>query len=146
MSAMEPAVSRSYHPTNMTRRDPISQAVLDRQHGRKVEDQFSQNLPEMNPETAKHLSDAAEAVKALTNDVIPKLVGRLNQLEEGQQRSEDLAIKRDNEINNKFDALLNAIQGATAKPAKKGRSSKVREDDSLSDFQEEEDDLPPAEK
>jgi hypothetical protein len=127
----------------MTRRDPISQAVLDRHHGRKVEDEFSVNLPEMNPETAKHLSDASEAVKGLVNDVIPKLVGRLNQLEEGQKKSEELAIKRDVEINNKFDALLNAIQGAASKPAKKGKSKS--KEDPVDDFQNEEDDLPPAE-
>jgi len=142
MSAMEPAVTREYHKTNMPRRDPISQAILNRKNGKHGDDEFASKLPEMNPETAKHFSSASEALKQITNDLVPKLVGRLNELEKSQKHAEELAIKRDKEINEKFDALMSAIAGATKAP-KKGKPQKVRDEE---DFQEETDGLPPAEQ
>jgi hypothetical protein len=144
---MEPAVTRSYHPTNMPRRDPIAQGVLNRHHGKEVKDKFATKLPEMNPETAKHFSAASEATKRLTDEIVPKLVSRLNDLENGFKRSEELSIKRDTEINNKFDALMAAVSGQSQakKPSKK--ATKKIGKDATDDFQgEEEDELPPPEK
>ena len=147
MSAREPAETRRYHETNMPRRDPISQAVINRHHGKEVDDEFSSKLPEMNPETAKHFAKSSEETQMLTNEIIPKLVNRLSELEKSQKQSEDLAIKRDKEINSKFDQVLAALGSLTgAKPARK--SKKPAETSETEDFQGEgeDDGLPPAEK
>lgn len=143
MSAKEPTGTRSYHPTNMTRRDHVSQSILNRIKGVTVEDEQSATLPEMNPETAHHFSKASEAMKRITDEIVPSLVRKISELETSQKQAEELAIKRDGEMNAKFDAIMAAIGGA-AKASNKKSSAKSKP---VEDFQDEaEDDLPPAEK
>lgn len=151
MSAKEPSGTRRYHETNMPRRDPISQSILNRIHGREVDDEFASKLTDMNPETAKQFAKTAESNKQLMNEVIPRLVNRLSELEKSQQVSEQRMLAREKEIDGKFDQLLAAIagMGAAQKPAKKRNkgASEPAADMPAEDFQSEaDDDLPPAEQ
>ncbi len=150
MSAKEPSGTRRYHETNMPRRDPISQSILNRIHGKEVDDEFASKLPEMNPETAKQFAQTAESNKQLMDEVIPRLVNRLSELEKNQQASDQRMLAREKEIDGKFDQLLAAIAGMSGqKPARK-RSKGATEsttDIPAEDFQSEADDeLPPAEQ
>lgn len=145
MSAKEPSGTRRYHETNMPRRDPISQGILNRIHGKEVEDEFASKLSDMNPETAKQFAKTAESNKQLMDEVIPRLVNRLSDLEKNQQAADQRALAREKEIDGKFDQLLAAIANMGApKPAKKRNKPA---DMPAEDFQSEaDDDLPPAEQ
>lgn len=149
MSAKEPSGTRRYHETNMPRRDPISQGILNRIHGKAVDDKFASKLSDMNPETAKHFAKTAESNKQLMDEVIPKLVNRLSELEKNQQTADQRALAREKEIDNKFDQLLAAISNmGSPKPGKKrNKPADMPADAPAEDFQSEaDDDLPPAEQ
>lgn len=140
MSLKETSGTRGYHPTNMPRRDPTSQAILNRHAGKDVVDDFSTHLPEMNPETAKHFAGASEAVKKVVDEVVPMMVKRMAELEVAQKQAETLSVKRDKEMNERFDAIMNVLAGGAK--GKKPVKPAVKVDD---DFQSD-DDLPPSEK
>ncbi|MDD2998942.1 MAG: hypothetical protein PHV05_07745 [Candidatus Riflebacteria bacterium] len=140
---MEQTETRRYHPTAMVRRDPTSQAILNRRAGKEVEDESAITLPGTDPELAKQFKRASEKTKEL-GEIIPNIINRMDAIEAGNKRAEEVNAQRNKEVDSKLDAVLSALS-ALGKPPRKGKNKP----DPIEDFQgetEEEDGLPPAEK